>query len=77
MFARASKFKIAKNKLLNYFKYEFKYFKYEVGNFKHFENFRARVIAHIARTKRKNTVFCCCLDLTSDTFLSRFTNFRP
>ena len=67
MRARASKFKIAQNHFLNYFEYE-------SGQVKHFENFRACVIAHTARTKHKNDGFW--LDLTSDTFLSRFTNVQ-
>ena len=65
--ARASKFKIVQNHFLNNIEDEPDHFKY-------FKNFRACALTQ--RAEGRNAVFCCCMDLISDTFLSRFTSFQ-
>ena len=70
MSVRTSKLKNAPNNILIFF------FSTNQSVFKKCPRMRARarVIARTARTERRNAVFR--IDLTSDTYLSRFQNFQ-
>ena len=69
--ARQNK-KIARNHFLSNFEYE-------PDDFKHFQNFRACTLARRllrARSALKVGTQFFCIELTSNTFLSRFTEFE-